>query len=61
MRLGWLELGIVIIVFLLCSVKHNKAKKLWEDVWGLGILICTAIIIWSTIMDLLSIFNMLSQ
>ena len=60
MRLGWLELGIVFVIFLLCSFKHDKAKKLWGDVWGFGILICAAILIWSTIMDLLSIFTMLN-
>ena len=61
MRLGWIELGIVFVIFLLCSVKHDKAKKLWEDGWGLGILACAAILIWSTITDLLSIFNLLNR
>jgi len=59
MRIGWIELGIVILIFLLCSAKHDKAKKLWGDGWGLGILISAAIMIWSAIMDYLSIFNLI--
>ena len=59
MDLAWIEFGIVIVAFLLCSAKHDKAKKLWEDGWGVGILLCAAFMVWSMITDILSIFNAL--